>query len=55
MLVVTLPTLNLFKAVPMHMTIYLAIRILDNSGLRFIILNYVYLTVHTQLAIYRFL
>ena len=35
MLVVTLPTSNLFIAVPMHMTIFLAIRTLDDSGFPF--------------------
>ena len=55
MLVVTLPTSNLFNAVSMHMAIFLAIRTLDGFGLPFTLLNYVYLTVNTQLAIFRFL
>ena len=55
MLVVTHPTLNLFNAVPMHMAKFLAIRTFDDSGPPFILLNFVSLTVHSQLAIYRFL
>ena len=39
----------------MHMAIFFAIRTLDGFGLPFTFLNYVYLTVNTQLAIFRFL